>query len=522
MLKSIKETFFPKTFHILAFLLYAVLFCTSLFITGVNRKDRLDEFIILENTSFLRMLLIILTFGIMMFLAGILYDKVIYKCNRNVLLGIVCIAALLLGIYWVSASGSEPEADQGMICAYANALNDGDFNGIWEGRYLARYSQQLGLTTFLRLFFRIWGRGNYMSFQYFNALMLPVIIFSGCQIVRKLFGNNGRVEAYFLLLTLTCFPMYAYTAFVYGELSSTAMVLLATWLLLSSLEKFSVPKILGLALTAGFAVQLRANALIVLVAFGIVAIVRFIRKPDWKILATGLSVLAGFLMLHAAVRLVYYDVWDKEAKSIPLILWVAMGLHEPEGHPGWNDNYEYIIFAESGDDIKVSTEIAYEDIKEHLDRFREDPEYMWYFYKTKINMQWQAPMYQCIVMNNNIVRDQSRIVQMIYEEELLGRLIKQYMKAYQVFMYGCILLWLLTHWKKNMSIEKYVLLIAVFGGFLFSIIWEAKPRYVFPYLLLMIPYFASGLNELTAGLARVPQMLRDIRKAKATDYHESE
>ena len=59
---------------------------------------------------------------------------------------------------------------------YANALNDGDFNGIWKGRYLARYSQQLGLTTLLRGFFLIFGRGNYLSFQYFNACMLPVII----------------------------------------------------------------------------------------------------------------------------------------------------------------------------------------------------------------------------------------------------------------------------------------------------------------------------------------------------------
>lgn len=503
MKRKINEAFFAKVFHIMAMLLYAALFCTSVFITGVNREDRADEFIIIEYNSVWRMILIIVVFGGAMLLFGLLYDKLLYKWNRNILLGVTCIAALLVGIYWVSASGTEPLADQGMICAFANALNDGDFRGIWKGRYLARYDHLLGLTTLLRGLFLVFGRDNYMAFQYFNALMLPLIVFSGCQIVRKLSGNNGKAEMYYLILIATCFPMYAYTAFVYGEVSSTAVVLAAAWLLLSCLEKFSIPKIIALTLMAGIAVQLRKNTLIVLIAFGIVVLVRLLRKFDWKVLVTGLCVLAGVLLVQSMVRGIYRDVWDEEARAIPVILYVAMGLHEPDGHPGWHDNYEYIVFAESGDDVEASTEIALENIKEYLNRFRDDPGYMWYFYKTKINSQWQAPMYQSIVMNNNIVREQSRIVQMIYNEELLGGLIKLYMKAFQLFMYGCILLWLLTHWKKKMPIEKYVLLIAVFGGFLFSIIWEAKTRYIFSYLLLMIPYFSMGLKELTEWLSKL-------------------
>ena len=504
MKKIISETFCVRIFHVMAMLLYAVLFCTSVFIIGVNREDRADEYIIIEHNLVWRMILIIVVFGGAMLMLGLLYDKVLCKWNRNVLLWIACVASFLVGIYWVSASGTEPLADQGMICAYANALNDGDFNGIWKGGYLARHDHLLGLTTLLRGLFLVFGRGNYMAFQYLNALMLPLIVFSGCQIVRKLSENNGKAELYYLVLIATCFPMYAYTAFVYGEVSSTAVALLATWLLLSCLEKFSVPKVITLALMAGIAVQLRKNTLIILIAFGIVVLVRSLRKFDWWVLVTGLSVLAGVLLTQSMVKGIYRDVWDEEARAIPAILYVAMGLHEPNGHPGWFDNYVYIIFAENGDDVKVATEIALEDIRGYLARFKEDPGYMWYFYKTKINTQWQAPMYQSIVMNNNIAREQSRIVQMIYNEEPLGGLIKLYMKAFQLFMYGCILLWLLTHWEKKMPIEKYVLLIAVFGGFLFSIIWEAKTRYIFPYLLLMIPYFSIGLKELTEWLAKLP------------------
>lgn len=516
MKKGINELFFSRTFHVLAVLLYAILFCTSLFITGVNREDKIDEYIIIEHNSVFRIILITAVFCGAMLLVGLLYDKVFCKWNRNVLLGITCIVVLALGIYWVSASGTKPIADQGLICAYANALNDGDFRGIWKGRYLARYDHLLGLTTLLRGLFLLFGRDNYMAFQYFNALMLPVIVFSGCQIVRKLSGNNGRAEMYYLVLIATCFPMYAYTAFVYGEVSSTAVTLLAAWLLLSCLDKFTVLKVIALALASGVAVQLRKNTLIVLIAFGIVVLVSLIRKFRWQVLVTGISVLAGVLLLQAMVVGIYHDVWDEEARAIPAVLFIAMGMHDSGGHPGWHDNYDYIVFAESGDDVEASTEIALDDIKYYLGRFRDDPGYMWYFYTTKINAQWQAPMYQSIVMNNNIVREQSRVVQMIYNEELLGGLIKLYMKAFQLFMYGCILLWLLKHWKDKMPIEKYVLLIAVFGGFLFSILWEAKTRYTMPYLLLMVPYFSMGLQDLTEWMTKFSGTVlkRTVRKEK--------
>ena len=503
------DRFFVRSFHVMAVALYAVLFAVSVFITGVNREDRADEYIILEQNSAFRIILITLVFGGAMFLAGLLYDRILKKWNRNIFLGITCVIALLLGIYWVGASKTAPIADQSMLCDYANALNDGDFNGIWKGRYLARYSQQLGLTTLLRGFFLIFGRGNYLSFQYFNACMLPVIIFSGCQVLRKISGDNGRAEAFYLVLAVTCFPMYAYTAFVYGDLSSTAFALLAAWLFLACLEKVTVARILALALAAGIAVQLRKNTLIVLIAFGIVVLVRLLGRFQRQVLAAGLGVLAGVVLLQGALRWIYRDVWDPEARAIPAILYVAMGLHEPNGHPGWHDNYEYIIFAESGDNVEAAKGTALEDIRKSLGRFREDPAYMWYFYKTKVNSQWQAPMYQSIIMNNNIVGEQSSIVEMIYEEELLGGLIKLYMKAFQMFMYGCILLWLLAHWRDKMSIEKYVLLIAVFGMFLFSIVWEAKTRYVFPGLLLMLPYFALGLQELTGGLGKLLGKVRE-------------
>lgn len=492
----LKEKNLARIFHVLTMILFVFLFCTSIFITGNNSDDIHDEYIYIEKNSPLRMFLIIALFLILMFLVGKLYDKVLCKCNRNLLLGAACLISLEISIYWVLSSGTAPQADQATVITCARKFFQGDFSDLQEVGYITRCMHLLGLITLHRIFFYFFGDGNYMAFQFFSAFLVPILVLSGCQILRKLSGNNGKAEFYYLVLAGTCFPIYAYTAFVYGDLSSTALVLLATWILLSCLEKFSALKLIGLAVTIGLAVQLRRNVLIVLIAFGIVILVKLLQKWDWKVFFTGCSIFLGALLLQVSVKGIYNDVRSPEAQEIPAILYIAMGLHDTYGHPGWNDFSQHNTFAEYGDDTKKASEVGKADIRESMDRFLQDPAYMLYFFHYKINTQWQAPMYQSIVMNNNVVRDQSLLVKKIYDKELPGQLIKYYMKAFQFFLYGCILLWLILGRKKEIPIENYVLLIAVFGGFLFSIMWEAKTRYIFPYMLLMLPYFGMGMQEL--------------------------
>ena len=136
-----------------------------------------------------------------------------------------------------------------------------------------------------------------------------------------------------------------------------------------------------------------------------------------------------------------------------------------------------------------------------LQTCREDPAYAVNFYKRKIFSQWNAPMYQCIVMNNHIEGTQSALVQSIYQGTG-NRILTGYMNIYQLVIYGGVLVFLAVALKKRHPLESYPLLIAVFGGFLFSVLWEAKARYVYPYFLMMIPYAAMGIGTVSDGLWR--------------------
>ena len=153
---------------------------------------------------------------------------------------------------------------------------------------------------------------------------------------------------------------------------------------------------------------------------------------------------------------------------------------------------------------------AMKDIQDSISVFRTNPEFAVDFFSRKMNTQWNTPMYQSINMVNcQLENSQSKIIQDICYRGTIGKLIEKYMKVYQLLLYFSILLFMISRWKKENHIEDYVLLIAVFGGFLFTMMWEAKARYVFPYLVMMIPYMAMGVNYLAEIIDnRRKQLLR--------------
>ena len=494
-----------RLFSLLAILLFGYLFLTSIFITGTI-DDISIEVVNITYNKFWPMAAGISFFVVLVLLLGKLYDAFLSKLNKNLLLGIVCFLALFFSIYWVWGSGTAPQADQSHICDFASEFNSGDFSSLQNNSYITMCGQQLGIVTFLRLLFSVFGDGNYVAYQYFSALMVPVAIYSGGMLVRKLSGQAGKSEFFYLIFAGTFFPMYAYTAFVYGDLSSTALSMLACLLLLSCIEKFSVVKVLMLVLTTGIAVQLRRNVLITVIAFLIVIIVKLIQKWNWKMLVTGCGMVCGILAMQIGIEGIYHNVSNNECQELPAVLYVTMGMQEGFlERAGWYNSYNFSTYEENNYDASLAKQVAMQDLTARLQEFEENPSYAFSFFNKKINTQWQAPMYESLILNGNIEKEQTPLISKIYaiNQTRTNRLLLRYMKVFQLFTYGCILGWLILKYRKNLPIEKYALLIAVFGGFLFSVIWEAKTRYIFPYAMLMIPYFALGFKDISEMMKKI-------------------
>ena len=71
-----------------------------------------------------------------------------------------------------------------------------------------------------------------------------------------------------------------------------------------------------------------------------------------------------------------------------------------------------------------------------------------------------------------------------------------FMNQYQSLIFMGVFLWMIFRYWRKKPLEEQVLLITIFGGFLFHMLWEAKGRYILPYFVMMLPMAAVGLAEL--------------------------
>ena len=483
--------------NILLIAQFIILFYYTVGLTG--KSDINSEYIVLSYDT-----LIVNTIMTTVAIAGILVIRYLYsawhrfkvnkviKINMEVLAIAVSIIVVLLGIYWVNISATVPFADSEGICIQANKFNQADFSGLNKGEYVGLNPHQLGIITFLRLLFKLFGENNFKIFQYFNALMAGVFCYSSYRIVKCISGNDHSSCLLGLLFISICAPMYLYIPFVYGEISSTAILCAAAWMLL---EFEDDPRVWRIALTAilcGAAVQLRANSLIIVIGFLIVTLVRFITNKSKWLIIMALSILAGIICFNGIISLMYKNKTPQDSRPIPSVLYVAMGMMQFDDNQGWFNGYNYNAFLDHDCNTEEAIKAGKNTIKEKIDYFIADPAYAREFYTKKLVKQWEAPMFQAVFMNKQTEDGQTEFAKSVYEGTWNARIFS-YMNIYQILVYGGVLILMIVWRKKRIGILNYALVVGVFGGLLFSIIWEAKARYVLPYFLMLLPYAATGI-----------------------------
>lgn len=497
ILRQKAEPFCARLFNLLCLLLFAFLFCISMTSSWHNHEVD-DEFVYYEKDFLPGNLLVLALVLAGLFGLSRLAARLAPRFRMERLALGASLLAVCVSLYWVQSSGTYPRADQEFIWEQAQLFNAGDFSGLQPGGYVAIYQQQLGIISILRLLdclAPVFHTEGWYLFQLFSALTTGLLVYAGFRVVALITGGQRTAELLYLLFALVCAPMYLYTSFVYGESSSTALCMLAAWMFLECCQAPRLPCLIGLYGSAALALLLRTNTVIVFLAFAIVLLVRLLRAATLRQGLVGLALLLAMLTPTALTSALYGDKIPAESRSMPAILFIAMGTNDDVPNAGWYDSYSYLLYQDCDYDPQPAFEAARGTLVGFWARCREDPAYAVDFYYRKISSQWNAPMYQCIFMNSRVEGPQTALVQSLYEGEG-NRCLTDFMNLYQSLIYGGVLAFTAAALKKRPPLESYLLLVAVFGGFLFSVLWEAKARYVFPYFLMMIPYAAAGIGAI--------------------------
>lgn len=430
------------------------------------------------------------------------------------LLWCICLGGIL-----ILFSRTVPAADPLSVYSAAEALAEGDTSVIHPTEsYLSYYPQQIGLTAFFEILIRLWKLFPFSAPAYhfikcvYVGLLCVIVCFQERTV--HLLWKSEKADCIYLLLIGTNLPFILYSSFVYGEIPSFAAASAGFYYLLKRFEmpsqvttvrtreKFVCSALAALGLT--LSVMLRKNSLILLIAALIVILLEWLRSRSRGLLLLGLFCAVCSLSILPLIQKSYELRSGKELSSgVTATSYLAMGMQESSRANGWYNGFNFTTYQDAGLDSGLADEISRQAIAERLQTFREQPGYAVNFYLHKHLSQWADGTYASRQATLATYGGRHDFFVSLYEGAF-SRWFIGYCNLYQNLLYlgtlSCFYaLWREQH-KKGSAPPLYLYLgfIAVVGGFLFHIMWEANSRYIFPYSLLLLPYTAKGICSLAA------------------------
>ena len=453
-------------------------------------------------------------------------EKYLTAKRVHILAGLAAVAAVAIGFRLMAGAHCETGTDQLHVYMMAEDIARGDGTRFLTGDdYFYCSPHQLGLAGVYAFLMRVTGVYKEDLLRGVHALFLGLTVYMGFWIVREL-CDDRRAEILYLLGMLSFLPMYLYVLFVYGETIGTCGAFCAVWAFLKinwypaekegsegrEERKGKNPQVLYwvlLLVSMAFLYVARKGLMVVGIAMVILQILLLLqRKGKLRVLAlVGILALAlgsQSLLIHMSEKRIGADF----GRGLSMVSWLAMAMQEHENPglpPGYYNGYHVKVYREAGYDTDAATAVSKEYIRERLAYWRHNPKEMFRFYKGKLLGQWNEPTYLAFIMTN-IMEEPEEWVQELYWGDV-RRDWGKYLNAFQAVVYLLVLgsfCRLLSGKKKP---EEYLLGLILLGGFFFSIIWETKSRYIYPYSVMAIPCAAMSLVYF---YDRIPKLLGEL------------
>lgn len=420
------------------------------------------------------------------------------------LLGVCCLIFWIICMCWVSMVPYKMDGDQLIVWYNAVLAAENEFPMYVHGGQMYIYPQQQGLALLYEGLFRLTGSTDHRMIGYLNASLAPITLWFGYLCVKKCFSRQAALC--FLPFMMLFFPYIIYSPYVYGDIPSVCYGFVLLWLIMKAADangesdrrkqnrQFAAYAVL-VCLIAAIALMSRMNMWIFFIGVVVGLLYTALKKFSWKPILLGICmVLCAVLSMTAVKQFNSYRSGEPVSDGMPAILWVAMGLQDSYWGAGYYNNYSKEVYQNAGCDGEISTEIGMQEVKDRLLYFKENPEERKSFFDEKMRSQWMDPLFESTKFTGLFEEgvEPSEFINWIYKgegHEELSRFCSQLLAAAYFFAF----LGVIMRFREKRSILQDIPLIIFVGGFLFSIIWEAKARYMLPYFVLLLMYAAGGL-----------------------------
>lgn len=458
-------------------------------------------------------------------LLGIAVLYAVYKSKLPINTAIACTLLLTLagGTAFALTFPMMPRFDAAACRNLAVMLLNGETEKFTASTYLNGYPFQLGYVLYRALLLLLFGEQSYLATTFCNLGFL--LLLQGCILFesRRLFENSrcGRQGMLLLcLMMLTCLQPLMLITLHYGNLPGISLAVCGTVMVLHFTRKPSLWRAAAAVVLLSLSCLLKLNNSIVCLALCLCLLLYALTESKRRALhiGFGLCMLLPMLAPTLLQRLMETLLHHRFGTPVPMLAWLAMGMHDSNRMWGWYDGFtnfaDYVPYTEAENRARVMA-----DLQQHIGAFAESPMECFRFFKCKITSTWLETSFGCLQTNYGANRSVSLFPEWgrYLFQGRRGELFAQYFDTWTQLLYlgfglGSLRLIALKNRDRRTWLAPLITAVIMLGAFFYHALFETKSQYIFTYLLLMLPLSCYGLLGLMNGLDRLLNRLAEAPK----------
>ena len=359
-------------------------------------------------------------------------------------------------------------------------LNYGKFSG---ERYFLVYPNNINPTIILYWLYRI---ANYLHLS--EVWALHIFCFAITSLTMYLtYKTAGKLlskqkQTIILGLMLVYIPFQMYSLFYYSDSLMVVLVALIIYVLIPSDGSFifRTKHIMAVAIIVAFGWNLRSNIIIIIPALIIYLLFfKWYRNLAILLVTFGIAFIAfgkGFSMLWD-----HYGFIQDDGYRFPMLHWVMMGMSIQGGSYNWQDfQYTYLSQNKAADDLGL-----------FFNRLTHRPIFLnLLMIVLKIRGNWSDGTIN-YTNGTRALRDGDGFLWQLFYGSNNSFIIYISQMMYVAILFGMV--YYIYKRRKEYITSCFLFQIIIFGVFMFHLIWEAKPRYVYAWMPIIFILGAKGL-----------------------------
>lgn len=496
-----------KVYHVSRFLL--ILWSSLLLVLLTLSSLLFRTFLFMDGSEMAHIQLNGIKFWIVSLLFVILFFYLLHyilRLQTKFIFTIGTIFYLTLGFYIVFHQNDMLRHDALQVLVAAKSLNGSDYSSLQPlVGYLFKYPHQIGLVSLERLLLMLLGSENVKGLFIINLILSICDNFLLYRITDLVF-KNSQVSKLSMVMAFLFLPHIFFILFVYGINYGLFLVLLSLFFLIKFINDKKWGNFAGTLIPLVLTVIIRSNYIIMAMTIFIILILDFLKTKSWKNI---LLAILPFILISLLNGLLVnsYEKASKisEIDGEPKIAWVAMGLDDNPTYnrlPGWYDAYVENVYTKyNGNEDKITND-SKKLINSRLNTFLKNPGYTINFFKNKFISTWTDSLFQSVWSGPNSsmpVEGQSvngKLMSSIYRGGIAYKILYYYSSVILIIIYIGAMISMLISMRNMRTSNLFILVFTIYltGGVLFHLIWETKSQYVYPYVYLLLPLTAYGIN----------------------------